>query len=53
MMEKVIIYNKAFKNGLEGVLWRIEATISIPNIKYLSLPLHEFKEITDLAKGNK
>lgn len=52
MMEKVTIYDKAFKNGLDGVLWRIEATISIPNIKYLALPLNEFKAITDLAKGN-
>lgn len=52
MMEKVTIYDKAFKNGLDGVVWRIEATISIPNIKYLALPLNEFKAITDLAKGN-
>ncbi|MEV9528211.1 hypothetical protein AB0W38_06405 [Aliarcobacter butzleri] len=52
MIDKICIYNKAFKNKLELILWRIEATISIPNIKYLSLPLYEFKEITDLAKGN-
>lgn len=52
MMDKVTIYNKAFKNGLDGILWRIEATISIPNIKYLALPLQEFKQITDLVKGN-
>lgn len=52
MLDKVTIYNKALKNALEGVLWRIEATISIPNIKYLALPLYEFKTITDLAKGN-
>ncbi len=52
MIEKICIYNKAFKNKLAGVLWRIEATISIPNIKYLALPLYEFKQITDLAKGN-
>ncbi|MCG3665393.1 hypothetical protein [Aliarcobacter butzleri] len=52
MIDKVTIYNKAIKNKLEGILWRIEATISIPNIKYLFLPLNEFKQITDLAKGN-
>jgi predicted Zn-dependent protease len=52
MIEKVTIYNKAFKNSLGRILWRIEATISIPNIKYLALPLYEFKQITDLAKGN-
>jgi len=52
MMDKVIIYNKAYKNSLDGILWRIEATISIPNMKSLALPLHEFKQITDLARGN-
>lgn len=52
MLDKICIYDKAFKNKLTGILWRIEATISIPNIKYLALPLYEFKQITDLAKGN-
>ncbi len=52
MIEKVTIYNKALKNGLNGILWRLEATITIPNIKILALPLQEFKQITDLAKGN-
>lgn len=52
MLDKITIYNKAIKNKLEGILWRIEATIPIPNIKYLALPLNEFKQITDLAKGN-
>lgn len=52
MIDKVTIYNKALKNSLDGILWRIEATISIPNIKALALPLHEFKQITDLARGN-
>ncbi|RXI41590.1 hypothetical protein CRU99_09635 [Malaciobacter mytili] len=51
MIEKICIYNKAIKNNLGCILWRIEATILIPNIKYLALPLHEFKLITDLAKG--
>lgn len=52
MIEKVTIYNKALKNNLEGILWRIEAKILIPNTKYLALPLHEVKQIVDLAKGN-
>lgn len=52
MLDKITIYNKAIKNKLEGILWRIEATIPIPNIKVLALPLNEFKQITDLAKGN-
>ena len=49
MLDKIIFYNKSFKNGLQGVLWRIEATISIPNFRALALPLYEFKQITDLA----
>mgnify|MGYP003391550805 FL=1 len=52
MIDKITIYNKAMKNNLKGILYRIEATISIPNIRVLSLPLNEFKQITDLAKGN-
>lgn len=48
MIDKIVIYNKAIKNKLDGVLWRIEALLSIPNIKYLALPLYEFKQITDL-----
>ncbi|RXI25061.1 hypothetical protein [Aliarcobacter trophiarum] len=51
MLDKITIYNKAIKNNLEGILWRIEALISIPNIKYLALPLYEFKEIINIAKG--
>lgn len=53
MIDKITIYNKAFKNRLDGILYRIEATISIPNYNFLALPLHEFKQITDLAKGIK
>ena len=53
MIDKITIYNKAFKNRLDGILWRIEATISIPNHNCLALPLHEFKQITDLTKGIK
>ncbi len=51
MIRKIIIYDKAFKNKLDFPLWRIEAQIMIPNIKVLALPLHELKEITDIAKG--
>ena len=50
MIDKIILYNKAFKNNLEGTLWRIEAKISIPNVKSLALPLYELKEVTDIAK---
>ena len=51
MIEKIIIYNKAFKNSLDGILWRIEAKIIIPNFRILALPLHELKEVTNIAKG--
>jgi hypothetical protein len=52
-MDRVCIYNKALKNRLEvGTLWRIEATISIPNYNYLALPINEFIEIISLAKTN-
>lgn len=50
MIEKIVIYNKALKNSLKYPLWRIEATIIIPNIRYLALPLYELKELTDLTK---
>ncbi len=52
MLDKIIFYNKSIKNGLQGILWRIEATISIPNVRALALPLYEFKQITDLAGRN-
>ena len=52
MLDTIVFYNKAFKNGLLGTLWRIEATISIPNFKALMLPLYEFKQIIDLARRN-
>ena len=51
MIDKITIYNKAFKNKLDYILWRIEAKISIPNFKVLAMPLHELKEITDLSRG--
>ena len=53
MLDTIVFYNKAFKNDLKRTLWRIEAKISIPNFRALMLPLHEFKQITDLAKTGK
>jgi len=52
MIEKITIYNKATKNSLKGILHRIEAKILIPNIKTLAIPLHDLKEIIDIARGN-
>ena len=52
MLDKIIFYDKQAKNGLQGVLWRIEASISIPNFRALMIPLHEFKQVTDLARRN-
>ncbi len=51
-MEKVCIYNKALKNKLDGTLYRIEATISIPNFNCLALPISEFIEIINIANGS-
>jgi hypothetical protein len=51
MIEKVIIYNKAIKNGLNAPLWRIEFTVTIPNVRHLAIPLHDMKEIIDLTGG--
>ncbi len=51
MLEKLVIYNKRIKNNPSFNVWRIEALIHIPNIRYLALPLHELKQITDIAKG--
>ena len=50
MIEKLIIYNKKVKNDLGFNVWRIEALIHIPNIRCLALPLHDLKQITDIAK---
>jgi|GEM_PF-925983 len=50
MIEKIVIYDKGFKNSLGYTLHRIEAKIIIPNIKILALPLHELKEVIDTAK---
>ena len=51
MIEKLVIYNKRIKNNLNFNVWRVEALIGIPNIRCLALPLHELKQITDIAKG--
>lgn len=51
MLDKICIYNKAIKNGLDGVLHRIEATITIPNLKALQMPLNDFKQIIEIVKG--
>jgi hypothetical protein len=53
MIEKVTIYDKAHKNGLDAPLWRIEFKVTIPNATHLALPLHDIKEIIDITKGNK
>jgi hypothetical protein len=47
MVEKVVIYNKQFKNNLDVLMWRMEATVSIPNLKVLAIPLND---IDDIAK---
>ena len=51
-IDRICIYNKALKNSLDGILHRIEATISIPNYNCLALPINEFIEIINLANGS-
>ncbi|MDQ1340931.1 MAG: hypothetical protein QG567_2089 [Campylobacterota bacterium] len=51
MIEKITIYNKALKNSLEYILWRIEAKAIIPNFRFLALPLGELKELVQIAKS--
>lgn len=53
MVERIIFYDKALKNGLSTPLWRMEAIVLIPNWKDLVLPLFELKEVTTLAWGNR
>ncbi len=48
MLEKITIYNKQKKNHLDFTCWRFEALITIPNSKFLALPLNEFKQVSDL-----
>ncbi len=50
-LDKVCIYNKQIKNNLDFECYRIEATITVPNIRELALPLTEFKNIIEIAKG--
>ena len=57
LVKKVVIYNKAEKNKLDGVMWRIESNIYLSNIKdkesSLWLSLNYFKdEIINIAKVN-
>ncbi len=51
-MDRICIYNKGLKNKLDFNLYRIEATISIPNYNCLALPINEFIEIINLANGS-
>lgn len=51
MIEKIVIYDKAYKNGLQGVLTRIEGKIIIPNLRELALPLADLRELVNIAKG--
>ena len=48
LLKKVVIYNKAKKNNLKNTLWRIEANISLSNIKdkesAIWLSLNYFKD---------
>ncbi|NOR56503.1 MAG: hypothetical protein GQ531_09870 [Sulfurovum sp.] len=53
MLDTIIFYDKAQKNSLKGILWRIEAKINIPNFRALMLPLYEFKQITNIARINR
>lgn len=48
MVEKVVIYNKQFKNNLDVLMWRLEATVLIPNLKYLIIPLHDIDNIAKI-----
>lgn len=57
LFNKVVIYDKAEKNNLTGTLWRMEANISISNMKdkesALWLALNYFKdEVTNIARVN-
>lgn len=52
MIEKIVIYDKGFKNSLGYMLHRIEAKIIIPNMRLLAIPLHELKEVTDIVRLN-
>lgn len=51
-IEKIVIYDKQFKNKLGFPCWRIEAKMILHNHKDIFLPLHEFKALIDLTKEN-
>jgi hypothetical protein len=40
-VDKICIYNKQFKNKLNTSVYRLEATVNIPNIKELIIPLFD------------
>ena len=46
-IEKIVIYNKGFKNALNRILWRFEAKMLLHNTKALALPLYEFKQLIE------
>lgn len=48
MIKRVIIYNKAFKDKLKNPLWRLEATIEIPNINELAIPMGDIDMISNI-----
>lgn len=48
MIKKIIIYNKAFKDKLKNPLWRLEATIEIPNINELAIPMRDIDMISSI-----
>lgn len=50
-IENICIYDKRQKNSLTFDLWRIEAKILISNMKCLELPLNDFKNVIEIAKG--
>ncbi len=51
MVERIVFYDKALKNGLPAPLWRMEATVTIPNWKVLAIPLRELQEVAAIAWG--
>lgn len=51
MVERIVFYDKALKNVLGFPLWRMEATVTVPNWKVLALPLLELQDIAKTAWG--
>ena len=47
-IDKFYVYDKAAKNGLRGVLWRLEAQIPITNPNALFLPLDGLQSIFEI-----